>query len=105
MIDGRTVKGEKMIIFTQNKQAVWNFDDMSRLHVTGTGTGIQAVGRNGSGGEIARYRNREWCVYALEMLISAIEAGDKTFTFPNEREMEHRTAHGVSGGGKRHGGS
>ena len=26
-----------MIILTQNKQAVWNFDDISRLHVTGRG--------------------------------------------------------------------
>lgn len=94
-----------MIIFSQNKQALWNFDELVRLHITGTGKGIQAVGKNGVGGEVANYRNREWCVYALEMLIAAINAGDKTFRFPEEREMEHSTAHGVSGGGKRHGGS
>lgn len=94
-----------MIIFTQNRQAIWNFDDISRLHVTGNGTGIQAVGRNGSGGEIARYRNREQCTYVLGMLESAINAGDNTFCFPQERELEHAKQHGSTGGGSRHGGS
>ncbi len=47
-----------MVIITQNKQAMWRFDDITRLRVTGTGTGIQAVAQNGSGGEIAKYRNR-----------------------------------------------
>ena len=62
-----------MIILTQNKQAIWNFDDISRLHVTGRGTGIQAVARNGSGGEVAQYRDREQATYVMEMLASAIQ--------------------------------
>lgn len=47
-----------MAIYTQNRQAVWNFADISRLHVTGNGTGIQAVAKNGAGGEKrSRWRN------------------------------------------------
>jgi len=40
-----------IVIYTQNRQAVWNFADISRFHVTGNGTGIQAVAKNGAGGE------------------------------------------------------
>lgn len=94
-----------MILYTQNKQAIWNFDDISRLHVTGTGAGIQAVAKNGSGGEIAKYRNRDQSTCVMGMLVSAIDAGERTFTFPSEMELEHAKQHGASGGGKRHGGS
>ena len=65
-------------IYTQNRQAVWNFADISRFHVTGNGTGIQAVAKNGAGGELARYKNREQCTYVLEMLMSAIDADERT---------------------------
>lgn len=92
-------------ILTQNKQALWNFDDISRLHITASGRAIQAVGKNGSGGEIAKYINREQCTYVLDMFISAIEAGDITFTFPTEISLEHAKQYTSNGGGKRHGGS
>lgn len=93
-------------ILTQNKQALWNFDDISRLHITASGRAIQAVGKNGSGGEIAKYNSREQCAYVMDMFISAIEAGDITFTFPTEISLEHAKQHTSSGGGsKRHGGS
>ena len=94
-----------MAIYTQNRQAVWNFADISRLHVTGNGTGIQAVAKNGAGGEIARYKSREQCTYVLEMLMSAIDADERTFIFPAEKEFEHAKQHSATGGGKRHGGS
>ena len=73
--------------------------------MTGNGTGIQAVAKNGAGGELARYKNREQCTYVLEMLISAIDADERTFTFPAEKELEHAKQHGATGGGKRHGSS
>lgn len=92
-------------IYTQNRQAVWNFADISRFHVNGNGTGIQAVAKNGAGGELARYKNREQCTYVLEMLMSAFDADERTFTFPAEKELEHVKQHGATGGGKRHGGS
>ena len=76
-------------IYTQNRQAVWNFADISRFHVTGNGTGIQAVAKNGAGGELARYKNREQCTYVLEMLMSAFDADERTFVFPTEKELEH----------------
>ena len=94
-----------MVIVTQNKQAIWNFDDVSRLHVTGNGTGIQIVAKNGAGGEVARYRNREQCTYVLEMFISSFNADDKSFSFPTEIFLDHAKSHTSSGGGKRHGGS
>ncbi len=94
-----------MIILTQNKQAVWNFDDISRLYVTGRGTGIQTVARNGSGGEVAQYQNREQATYVMEMLTSAISAGDSVFAFPSERELQHAKQHTSTGGGSRHGSS
>lgn len=94
-----------MILVTQNKQAVWNFDDISRLHVTGSGTGIQAVAKNGAGGEIAKYKNRDQCVCVLMMLETAIRADERTFSFPNVESLEHVKYHSSSGGGKRHGGS
>ena len=94
-----------MILYTQNRQAVWNFDDTSRLHITGQGTGIQIVARNGSGGEVAKYRNREQATFVMGMFVSAVENGEKAFAFPTEIEMEHAKQHGSSGGGKRHGGS
>ena len=28
-------------IYTQNRQALWNYEDISRFHVTGNGTGIR----------------------------------------------------------------
>lgn len=92
-------------IYTQNKQAVWNYADISRFHVTGNGTGIQAVAKNGAGGELARYRNREQCTYVLGMLMSALESDERTFSFPEERELEYAKQQGSTGGGKRHGGS
>lgn len=80
-------------IYTQNRQAVWNFADISRFHVTGNGTGIQAVAKNGAGGELARYKNREQCTYVLEMLMSAFDADERTFVFPTEKELEHAKQH------------
>ena len=94
-----------MIILTQNKQAIWNFDDISRLHVTGRGTGIQAVARNGSGGEVAQYRDREQSTYVMEMLASAISAQENVFAFPSKRELRHAKQHTSTGGGSRHGSS
>ena len=94
-----------MIILTQNKQAIWNFDDISRLHVTGRGTGIQAVARNGSGGEVAQYRDREQATFVMEMMASAISAGDSVFYFPAERELLHAKQHTSKVGGSRHGSS
>ena len=94
-----------MIIISQNEQALWNLDDISRLHVTGTGTGIQAVGRNGAGGEVAKYVNREQCTYVLGMFASAIAADERTFAFPSVEAIQHNKMHRSSGGGSRHGGS
>lgn len=94
-----------MAVYSQNRQAVWNYMDISRLHVTGNGTGIQAVAKNGAGGELARYRNREQCTYVLGMFMASIDADERTFTFPTEREIEYAKQHGTAGGGKRHGGS
>lgn len=94
-----------MVIITQNKQALWNFDDISRIHVTGNGTGLQAVGRNGAGGEIAKYKSREQCTFVLGMLESAIAAEERTFAFPTIESIQHNTIHRSSGGGSRHGGS
>lgn len=94
-----------MIIMTQGRAAIWNFDDLSRLHITGNGTGIQAVARNGGGGEVARYRNREQCIYVMEMFLASVAAEDRAFIFPAEKELEFAKQHGSSGGGKRHGGS
>ena len=73
--------------------------------MTGNGTGIQAVAKNGAGGELARYKNREQCTYVLGMLMSAFDAGEQTFIFPTEKELEHAKQHSAAGGGKRHGGS
>lgn len=92
-------------IYAQNRQVVWNYMDISRFHITGNGTGIQAVAKNGAGGELARYRNREQCTFVLSMLMAALESDDRTFTFPTEREIEHAKQNGATGGGKRHGGS
>ena len=92
-------------IYTQNRQAVWNFADISRLYVTSNGAGIQAAAKNGAGGEMARYKNREQCIYVLMMLISALDADERTFIFPTEKELEHAKQHSAAGGGKRHGGS
>ena len=94
-----------IVIYTQNRQAVWSFADISRFHVTGNGTGIQAVAKNGAGGELARYRNREQCTYVLGMLMSALEDDERVFVFPTEQEIEYAKQHGSTGGGKRHGGS
>lgn len=94
-----------MIIVTQNKQAVWNFDDVSRLHVTKPGTGIQAVARNGSGGEVAQYRNREQAAIAIEMFYMAAAAGEKVFVFPTQEVFSSAKQHGYTGGGRGHGGS
>ena len=94
-----------MLIVAQNRQAVWNSDNISKIHVTGTGTGIQAVERNGSGGELGKYRDREQCTFVLGMLESAVSSDERTFTFPTIEEIGHRTIHHSSGGGKRHGGS
>ena len=92
-------------IYAQNRQAIWNYTDISRVHVTRDGTGIQVVAKNGTGGELARYRNREQCTFVLEMLISAIETDELTFTFPMEDEVTYAKQHNSTGGGKRHGGS
>lgn len=96
-----------MIIYTQNRQAIWNFDDISRLHINGNGTGIQAVAKNGSGGEVAKYRNREQCTYVLGMLESAVAADERTFTFPQEQEIQHAKQHGANVTSRKagHGGS
>ena len=57
------------------------------------------------GSEIARYKSREQCTYVLEMLMSALDADERTFIFPAEKEIEHAKQHSATGGGKRHGGS
>ena len=92
-----------MAIYSQSRQVVWNYADISRIHTTGTGTGIQVIAKNGSGGELAKYRNREQCTYVLGMLMSALETNENTFTFPTESEIEYAKQHGSTGGGKRHG--
>ncbi len=94
-----------MIILTQNRQCAWNSADISRIYVTGTGKGIQAVTPHGSGGEVAQYRDRERCTYVLGMLAAAVDAGERSFVFPAETELEHARTHTSSGGGARHGGS
>lgn len=92
-------------IYTQNRQAVWNFADISRVYVNSNGAGIQVAAKNGAGGELGRYKNREQCTYVLQMFMSALEADERTFAFPTEREIEHAKQHSSTGGGKRHGGS
>ena len=76
-----------MIIVTQNRQVIYNFDDVSRLYVTGRGTGIQAVTRNGSGGEVAQYHSREQATMVMGMLQSAVTADDRAFVFPAQDEF------------------
>lgn len=96
-----------MLIFIQSHQAVWNFDDVSRINVNGSGTGIVLTTRNGNGGELGKYRNREVCTYVMEMLVSAIEDGEPSFTFPTEESLEHARQHGskVTNRKVSHGGS
>jgi hypothetical protein len=94
-----------MILFTQNKQAIWNFDDVSRLHLTSQGNAVVLVSKNGAGGEMGKYRSREQAVFVMGMLISAVESDERSFCFPTEQELEHAKQHGSSGGGSRHGGS
>lgn len=94
-----------MILVTQNRQAIYNFDDVSRLYVTGRGTGIQAVTKNGSGGEVAQYRSREQATFVMGMFQAAAAADDRTFVFPTQEELTFASQHGSSGGGHRHGGS
>ena len=36
---------------------------------------------------------------------AAIDADERTFIFPTEKELEHAKQHSATGGGKRHGGS
>ena len=96
-------------LFTQNRQAVWNYDNsVSYLHITKSGNSINVVTKNGAGGEAAKYRTREQCIFVMEMLMAALEADDRTFVFPGEVELEQRMQHmrhSSSGGGSRHGGS
>lgn len=96
-------------LFTQNRQAVWNYDSsVSYLHITKSGNSINVVTKNGAGGEAAKYRTREQCIFVMEMLMAALEADDRTFAFPEEAELEQRMLHkrhSSSGGGNRHGGS
>ena len=95
-------------IYTQNKQAIWNYDDVSRIHITGSGKGINVVAKGGAGGEAAKYRTRDQCIYVMEMLMAALAADDRTFVFPGEVELEQQMQHmrhSCSGGGSRHGGS
>ena len=94
-----------MIIVTQNRQAIWNFDDVSRLHITGRGTGIQVIAKNGSGGEAAQYRNRDQATFVIGMFQSAVAADDRVFAFPTQGELTFAKQHGSSGGGSGHGGS
>jgi hypothetical protein len=66
------------------------------------------VTKNGAGGEAAKYRTREQCIFVMEMLMTALDADDRTFVFPEETELEQRMLHkrhSSSGGGNRHGGS
>ena len=93
------------VIVTQNGQAIWNFSDISRLHVTGNGTGIQAVAKNGAGGEVAKYKHRDQCTMVLSLLESEIREGSRTFVFPSIEALDNHMHHSSSGGGKRHGGS
>lgn len=95
-------------IYTQNKQAIWNYDDVSRIHITGSGKGINVIARGGAGGEAAKYSTRDQCIFVMEMLMAALEADDRTFVFPEEAELEQcmlHKRHSSSGGGNRHGGS
>ena len=96
-------------LFTQNRQAIWNYDSsVSCLHITKSGNSINVVTKNGAGGEAAKYRTREQCIFVMEMLMAALEADDRTFAFPGEVELEQRMLHmrhSSSGGGSRHGGS
>ena len=94
-----------MILFTQNRHAIWNFDDISRIHISGTGTSILVVTRTGNGGELAKYRTREQTVFVMGMIESAIVAQERSFALPTERELEHPRQHGSRGGGSDHGGS
>lgn len=96
-------------LFTQNRQAVWNYNSsVSYLHITKSGNSINVVTKNGAGGEAAKYRTREQCIFVMEMLMAALAADDRTFVFPEEAELEQQMQHmrhSSSGGGNRHGGS
>ena len=94
-----------MVIVSQSRKAIWNFDDVSRLHVTGSGKSIAVMTKTGNGGEMGKYKSDEQCQFVLGMLVAAISAGDISFRFPEQSELEYVHQHGSSGGGCGHGGS
>jgi len=79
-----------MLIVTQNERAVWNCDDMQRLHITSKNTQINLIAKNGSGGEVASYRSLETCIAAMQDFVAACEAGATSYRFLTEDEFNKR---------------
>lgn len=79
-----------IVIKEQNGNCLYNWDDISDIHVSPCDKGsfgIQAERKTGRGGRIATYRQKVFAEAALDMLYIAIRDGEWGFEFPPEDGM------------------
>ena len=96
-----------MLIVAQSGKCVYNMDDLSKIHIDGTGRKCVAVSRNGSGGCVGEYERAEQAEAVLGMFASAYAGEEKIFEFPSRDSVNGTMRHGshVTTKETRHGGS
>ena len=77
-----------MIIMNNNHEVMVNLDYVEEVFLCGNSIKVAFTSHNGC--EIAKYLTKEQAAYALGMLYQSISGDDRSFQFPNTREIEER---------------
>lgn len=95
-----------MIIMNQQRSCLYNWEDVARAYVSGSGLTVCMISRSGQGGELGRYNRQDHARTALAMMGAAIRDGETMFEFPSAEsfsQMVHREQ--VKTKANKHGGS
>lgn len=73
-----------MMIVTQNRKAIYNFDDISKIAVRKDCEGITIETISGGSADAGRYHGVRACQRVIGMMSKFAEEGKNVFWFPKE---------------------
>ena len=76
-----------MTILTQNKKSCVSAVYLENVYIGGDGLSIKANFASGRGMELARYRDKNLAIYALDAYFVAVISEEASFEFPGDREL------------------
>ena len=79
-----------MVIMNNSESSLVDYEQIEVIFIGSDRKSIKANMISRSGCELAKYENYEQCKYALGMLFEAIRGEERSFQFPNIREIDER---------------